>query len=108
MTIDVFFIGSKKNPYYMVEINRKNKKIVIYKPDKLSLKCKDFCEKYYLGELIYDIDYCKIIYMKKDLIEYTELCNTFYEGSFILSEMVIKTNKTGEYFLLKDKIYTNK
>lgn len=108
MTIDIFFIGSKKNPYYMVEINRKNKKIIIYKPDKHSLKCKDFCEKYYLGELIYDINYSKIFYMKNDLTEYTELYETIYEGSFILSEMVIQTNKEGEYLLLKDKVYINK
>ena len=90
----------------MVEIHRKHKKIVIFKPDKYSMKLKDFCEKYYLGELVYEIDYCKIFYMKNDLRDYGELFETDLDGSRILSEMVIKTKR--EYFLIRNDIYTNK
>jgi hypothetical protein len=64
---EYFFIGNKKNPYFMVEVNRQNHTIIIFKPDKYSKKQKDYFEKYSLGEILYEINYEKMFFMMKEI-----------------------------------------
>lgn len=58
------FVGSEKNPTFLVEIN---KNITVYKPDKYS-KNEDPYEKYSLGEIILQTSFDSVIY--KGLTKY--------------------------------------
>jgi len=58
------FVGSEKNPTFLVEIN---KNITVYKPDKYS-KNEDPYEKYSLGEIILETSFDSVIY--KGLMKY--------------------------------------
>ena len=58
------FVGSEKNPTFLVEIN---KNITVYKPDKYS-KNEDPYEKYILGEIILETSFDSVIY--KGLTKY--------------------------------------
>ena len=54
------FVGSEKNPTFLVEIN---KNITVYKPDKYS-KNEDPYEKYSLGEIILQTSFDSVIYKR--------------------------------------------
>jgi hypothetical protein len=87
----------------MLEIDKENHKIIISRPDKHSLNIKNFFEKYYLGEILYEIKYEKIIYSEDNLKDYTKLDGKMGEGSLLLSECIIKTKN--KYLWIKDDIY---
>jgi hypothetical protein len=59
-----FFVGDKLKPSFLVEIIKKQKKIIIYKPDKYSQN-ETFYEKYSLGKLLIQTKYDNIIFVKK-------------------------------------------
>lgn len=97
------FIGLKKSPSFMVEINKESHSILIFKPDKYSEKLKDFFEKYYLGEILYEINYEQIIYMKNDTKNFNKIEDF---DTTILSELLIKI-KNDKYLLIKENITKN-
>jgi len=100
MIENVIFIGNKNNPSYMIEIYKNKKKIIIYKPDKYSLKMKEFYEQYSLGEIVDEINYKKFFFIKKD-------CQVFMEKSiYLLSEIIFETKD--KFILVKDLIYERK
>ena len=101
--LDYYFIGEPKNPFFLLEINRQTQQINISRPDKHSLNSKIFFEKYYLGEILYDVKYENIFYPEDNISDYTKLDGKMGEGSFILTECIIKTKK--KYLWIKDKIY---
>ena len=100
--LEYYFVGDPENPLYLIEINKEAHRIVVSTPDKHSKKAKVFFERYYLGDILYDIKYESIIYQKDDLHDYTKLDGKMGEGSFILSECIIKTKK--KYLWIKDDI----
>ena len=102
---DMFFIGNKNNPSFMIEFNKKKKKVIIYKPDKYSLKTKDFLEHYTLGEILYETKYKKYYYIKKKCQLFNKT-NTYFnleEDVFLLNEIIILLND--KYLLVRDSIY---
>jgi len=99
--LDIFFIGDENNPIFMIEFNILKKKVIIYKPDKYSLKISNFFEKYTLGEILYEKKYKKYFYIKNE-------CKLFKKFNkedkvFLLKEILIKTNDS--FLLIKDSIY---
>jgi hypothetical protein len=56
-----FFVGSKSNPSFLVEVT--SKKITVYKPDEYS-KGEDFYERYSLGQKVLETNYSKIFSKK--------------------------------------------
>jgi hypothetical protein len=54
-------IGKKAKPTYLVEIDPKKKKLIIYKPDQYSAG-EDFYERYVLGETILTTKYDKLFF----------------------------------------------
>jgi len=58
------FVGNKAKPSYLIEVNKKNKTVSIYTPDRHS-KDEDFYEKYALGKVVYEGAYTDIIFLKK-------------------------------------------
>ena len=104
--VDYYFIGDPKNPFFLLEINRETHKIIISKPDKHSLNSRVFFEKYYLGEIVYEIKYEQIFYIEDHLTDYTKLDGKMGEGAMILSECIIKTKN--QYLWLKENIYERK
>ena len=100
MIENVIFIGNKNNPSYMIEIYKNKKKIIIYKPDKYSLKIKEFYDQYALGEIVYELNYKKFFFMKND-------CRCYLNKYiYLLSEIVFETKD--KYILIKDSIYESK
>ena len=99
---EYIFIGAEQNPFFMIEINKTNHNIMIFKPNKYSKKLKDDFEKYYLGEILYEINYEKIILIKHDSKKFTKIKDF---TTSILTELLIKI-KDGKYLLIKDDIYT--
>jgi hypothetical protein len=97
------FIGDTNEPFYMIELNKTNHSIMIFKPDKYSKKLNDFFEKYYLGEILYEINYEKIIFIKNDIKEFDKIKDL---NASILSEILIKI-KNDKYLLIKNDIQTN-
>jgi hypothetical protein len=59
-----FFVGDKRKPSFLVEVIKKQKQIIIYKPDKYSQN-EEFYEKYSLGKLLLQTKYDNIIFVKK-------------------------------------------
>jgi hypothetical protein len=101
---EYFFIGNKNEPQFMLEVNRREHNIIIFKPDKYSKKMTDFFEKYYLGEILYEIvNYDKIIFIKDDAKKFDKIKDF---NTFILSEILIKMDDE-QYMLIKDDIYEN-
>ena len=107
MIKDMIFIGNKNNPSYMIEINKNKKIINIYKPDKYSLKMKDFVEQYTLGETLFDIKYKKYYYIGKKCIIYTGKNNYFNtnDNVYLLDDILFELKD--RYLLIKDDIYDN-
>ena len=102
---EYYFIGNKNQPYFMLEINKKDHTIIIFKPDKYSKKMKDFFEKYYLGKISYEIvNYEKIFFIKNDSKKFDKIKDF---NTFILSEMLVKLDDD-QYILIKDDIYDSK
>lgn len=99
---DFFFIGNKKNPTFMIEINRDNHILTIFTPDKYSKKSKEFFEIYYLGNILFQGKYQKIAYKKNDKKVYDAKDGSI-ENAIIVSEMIIQTKKM--YFFVKDDLY---
>jgi len=100
MIENVIFIGNKNNPSYMIEIYKNKKKFIIYKPDKYSLKIKEFYDQYALGEIVYELNYKKVFFMKND-------CHCYLNKYiYLLSEIVFETKD--KYILIKDSIYESK
>jgi hypothetical protein len=97
-----FFIGNKANPYFMLELNKQKHTIMVFKPDKYSQKMKDFFEKYYLGEILYEINYEKMFFIKNDATRFDKITDF---DTTILSELLIKLKKTNKYILIKEQIY---
>jgi hypothetical protein len=102
MIDDIIFIGNKQKPLYMIEFDKHKKKIIVYKPDKYSLKMKDFFETYYLGEIVYEIKYTKYYYIKTDCKNYLDKHLRLY----LLSEILFET--PNKYLLIKDDLYESK
>ena len=100
---EYFFIGNKSNPYFMLEVNRQNHNIIIFKPDKYSNKLKDYFEKYSLGEILYEINYEKLIFIKNDSKSFDKISDF---DTIVFSELLIKLKKN-KYILIKDDIYEN-
>ena len=99
---DFFFIGDKKNPTFMIEINRDTHILTIFTPDKYSKKSKEFFETYYLGNILFQGKYQKIAYKKNDKDIYDAKDGSI-ENAIIVSEMIIQTKKM--YFFVKDNLY---
>ena len=97
---EYIFVGDKNEPFYMIEINRHHHSILIFKPDKYSKKLTDFFEKYYLGEILYEINYEKIIFIKDDVKHFHKIID--FKTS-LLSEILIKI-KNNKYILIKNNI----
>lgn len=97
MIDDIIFIGNKKKPLYMIEFDKNKKKIIIYKPDKYSLKMKDFFETYYLGEIVSEVKYKKYYYIKADCKNYLE------KEIYLLPEILFET--PNKFLLLNDNLY---
>jgi hypothetical protein len=102
MIENVIFIGNKNNPNFMIEIYKNKKKFIVYKPDKYSLKIKEFYEQYALGEIVHDIHYKKFYFIKNDCKQYLNK----YEYIHLLSEIVFETKD--KYIWIKDSIYESK
>jgi hypothetical protein len=100
---EYIFIGTQENPFFMIEINKQDHNIIIFKPDKYSKKLKDFFEKYYLGEILYEINYEKITYIKDDMHKFNKIKDF---NTNVLSEILIKL-KNDKYILIKNDIQTN-
>ena len=100
---EYFFIGNKKNPYFMLEVNKQNHNFIIFKPDKYSKKLNDYFEKYYLGEILYEVNYEKLIFIKDDSAPFDKIKDF---DTIIFSEILIKLKKN-KYILIKDDIYEN-
>lgn len=100
---EYIFIGTNDEPFFMIEINKMNHSILVFKPDKYSKKLKDLFEKYYLGEILYEINYNKIIFMKDGSKHFNKI-KDFH--ATILSEILIKV-KNDKYIFIKDDIHTN-
>jgi len=100
---DFFFIGDKKKPTFMIEINRDTHILTIFTPDKYSKKSKlEFFETYYLGNILFQGKYKKLAYKKNDKEVYDAKDGSI-ENAGILSEMIIQTKKM--YFFVKDNLY---
>ena len=54
-------IGKKAKPTYLLEIDTKNKQLIIYKPDQYSAG-EEFYERYVLGEKIVIKKYDKLLF----------------------------------------------
>ena len=97
------FVGSEKNPTFLVEIN---KNITVYKPDKYS-KNEDPYEKYSLGEIILQTSFDSVIY--KGLTKYN--IPGYPIKAYITPEIIIRikdkyiciTNKLTYNYKFKDK-----
>jgi len=100
---EYIFIGTNNEPFFMIEINKTNHSILVFKPDKYSKKLKDLFEKYYLGEILYEINYDKIIFMKDDSKNFNKIKD--FQAT-IVSEILIKV-KNDKYIFIKDNIHTN-
>jgi len=61
LIIDYYFVGSKTSPEFLVELQKKTKDIIIYKPDKYS-KDEEFYEKYALGKVVIKAKNAEIIF----------------------------------------------
>jgi hypothetical protein len=100
---EYIFIGANDEPFFMIEINKTNHSILVFRPDKYSKKLKDLFEKYYLGEILYELNYDKIIFMKDDSKNFNKI-KDFH--ATIVSEILIKV-KNDKYIFIKDDIHTN-
>ena len=60
------FVGSKTNPSYLIETNKK-KNISVYSPDNKNKKLK-FYEKYVSGNKIFDATYDEIIFIQPPVL----------------------------------------
>jgi len=102
------FVGSEKNPTFLVEIN---KNITVYKPDKYS-KNEDPYEKYSLGEIILETSFDSVIY--KGLTKYN--IPGYPIKAYITPELIIRikdkyiciTNKLTYNYKFKDKFKDKK
>jgi hypothetical protein len=89
------FVGKKNKPSFLLEFIKKLNKVYIYQPDKYSLRDKelDFFEKYYLGNLVSEIQYDEFV-TKDKLIDFNDCYYT--------PEIIIKTKK--DYILINKSI----
>ena len=88
------FVGSEKNPTFLVEIN---KNITVYKPDKYS-KNEDPYEKYILGEIILETSFDSVIY--KGLTKYN--IPGYPIKAYITPEIIIRIKD--KYICISNKL----
>ena len=100
---EYIFIGSNDAPFFMIEISRQDHKAIIFKPDKYSKKFKDYFEQYYLGEVLHEFSYEKIIYIKDDAKCFNKIKD--FKAN-IFSEIVIRL-KNNKYLLIKNDVQLN-
>ena len=91
------FVGSEKNPTFLVEIN---KNITVYKPDKYS-KNEDPYEKYSLGEIILQTSFDSVIY--KGLTKYN--IPGYPIKAYITPEIIIRIKD--KYISISNKLTYN-
>jgi hypothetical protein len=89
------FVGKKIKPSYLLEFNKDFSKVTIYQPDKLSMKEKDYFEKYSLGILIGEYLCDEIIIIKDNLTK-------FKENYLYIQEIIIKHKN--KYILINNSI----
>jgi hypothetical protein len=69
--METYFVGTKTEPTYLIEIYRTQKIVRVYRPDCDSEELNAY-EKYILGELVMDAKY-KVIQFSKPPVPYKTL-----------------------------------
>lgn len=90
--MDSYFVGSKTSPNFLVELQKKTKDIIIYKPDKYS-KDEEFYEKYALGKVVIKAKNAEIIFTQNVIS---------YKKEKYTPELIIRAND--KYILVNNTI----
>lgn len=90
--MESYFVGTKSNPEFLVEVSKKTKEVSIYKPDKYS-KEEEFYEKYSLGKIVWTSSYEDLVFTKKIVA---------YKKQKYTPELIIKAKN--KYLLVAEKI----
>lgn len=62
--MNVYYVGSKARPEFLLEVNPKKKEVTVYKPDAHSRGLDRF-ERYVLGKTVAQIRYDQLLFSKK-------------------------------------------